>query len=200
MNDWLLEWITAYGLPAFFLILMIAQIGVPMPITVMLLVLGSIIADGDLELWQVLLFGTAGAFAGDLAGYAIGKIGGRRLVRRVAERMNAHDNVKKAEDFTRKWGGAGIFLSRWLVTPLGPWLNFTSGVTEYPWRRFAFWVLVGEALWVTIYVLLGSYFSEDVQYVSELLGDMTWVLFGLFVVGTLAWQLRGFLRRGASSG
>jgi hypothetical protein len=44
---------------------------------------------------------------------------------------------------------------------------------------------------------IGSYFSDRVQYVADLLGDLTWVLFGLFVTGSLAWQLRGFLRGGS---
>ena len=192
MNDWLLEWIAIYGLPAFFIILMIAQVGVPMPITLMLIVIGSIVGQGDLTLWQVVILGAAGAATGDLIGYLLGRTGGRRLINRFSSRMGGEDNLKKAEEFSRRWGDMGIFFSRWLVTPLGPWLNLTSGAIVYPLRRFAFWVLLGEIVWVFLFVMLGWLFSDRVQYVTDLMGNLTWVIFGLFIAGFIAWQFRGF--------
>jgi hypothetical protein len=73
----------------------------------------------------------------------------------------------------------GIFLSRWLVTPLGPWLNLTSGIAGYSWPRFLFWDVTGEVLWVVIYVNLGKIFSDRVSALAELLGNLTWVIVGV---------------------
>jgi hypothetical protein len=64
-----------------------------------------------------------------------------------------------------------MFFSRWLVTELGPWLNVTSGIAGYPWRRFIFWDVLGEVLWVVLYVMLGYIFSDRVQYIAEILGN-----------------------------
>ncbi|MFN6962476.1 MAG: DedA family protein [Pyrinomonadaceae bacterium] len=194
MSDWLIGLIAVYGLPALFLILVAAQAGVPMPMTLLLIVLGSLVEQGQLQLWQVLFMGTAGAVAGDLVGYGLGRWGGKRLVKRFASKLGGDDAVKKAHDFNRKWGGVGIFFSRWLVTPLGPWLNLTSGVTDYPWLSFAIWVLLGEALWIGLYVSLGRVFSDEVEYISNILGNLTWVIFGLAVAGPLVWKFRGSFR------
>lgn len=196
MSDWLLEWIAIYGLPAFFLILMVAQIGVPMPITLVLIVIGSIVGQGDLSLWQVILLGAAGAATGDVIGYFLGRTGGRRLIRRFSSRMGGDDHLRRAEEFSRRWGDMGIFLSRWLVTPIGPWLNLTSGAIFYPWQRFAFWVMFGELVWVFLFVILGWLFSDRVQYVTDIMGNFTWVVFFLFIAAFLGWQFRGFFLNG----
>ena len=200
MSDWLLEWIAIYGLPAFFVILMVAQIGFPMPITLMLIVIGSLVGQGELTLWQVVLLGAAGAATGDYIGYALGRTGGRLLIKRFSDRMGGEDNLKKAEQFSRRWGDMGIFLSRWLITPLGPWLNLTSGAVFYPWQRFAFWVLIGELIWVFLFVGLGWLFSDRVQYISDIMGNLTWVIFFLFIAGFLGWQFRGFFTAAATTG
>ena len=84
-----------------------------------------------------------------------------------------------AEDWLKRRGGAGVFLSRWLLTPLGPVVNLTSGATRYPWPRFLLFDVLGEALWVVLYVWLGKLFSDRVQAMSDLLGDFTWALLGI---------------------
>ena len=193
MSDWLLEWIAVYGVPALFVILVAAQAGVPLPMSLMLIIIGSLVEQGQLNLWQVVLLGTAGAVTGDLLGYFLGYFGGRPLMNRFADKTGGSDSVTKARDFSKKWGGFGIFFSRWLVTPLGPWLNLTSGVAEYPWMRFLIWAFLGELIWITLYVMIGRLFSDEVEYISDLLGNLTWVVFGLVVIGILAWNLRGML-------
>ena len=194
MSDWLMGLIAIYGLPALFIILVAAQAGVPMPMTLLLIIIGSLTEQGQLQLWQVLLMGTAGAVAGDLLGYSIGRWGGRKVVKKFAAKLGGEDTIEKAKKFNRKWGSVGIFFSRWLVTPLGPWMNLTSGATDFPWGTFALWVLLGEAVWISLYVTIGRIFSDQVEYISNVLGNLTWVIFGLAVAGPLIWNLRGLLK------
>jgi membrane protein DedA with SNARE-associated domain len=189
VNDLLLEWLAAYGLSAYFGILLISSAGVPFPITLMLIVVGSFVEQGEMELWQVILLGSAAAVLGDQIGYCIGRFGGRSLIGRITNRFGGAENIKRAEKFTNRWGGAGIFFSRWLVTPLGPWLNLTSGVAGYPWTRFVFWDILGESLWVILYVMLGKIFSDRVQDISDIMGNLTWVFVGLTAAAILGWKL-----------
>jgi membrane protein DedA with SNARE-associated domain len=88
----------------------------------------------------------------------------------------------------------GIFLSRWLLTPLGPLINLTSGMAAYPWPRFLLFAVAGEVLWVLLYVTLGQFFSDRVQAISEVLGDFVWVIVGLIVVLALGWKLLQLFR------
>lgn len=196
MSETLFEYLALYGLPVFFVILVISSAGIPFPITIMLIVAGAFVASGDMELWHVLALGTAGAVAGDNIGYAIGKYGGRRSLEWVTARLGGTDKVEKAEEYANRWGALGIFFSRWLVTPLGPWISIISGMSGYPWGKFFILDLVGEFLWVLIYVMLGMIFSEQIQFVSDMVGNFIWMLVGLAAVATVAWILLRGRNRG----
>jgi membrane protein DedA with SNARE-associated domain len=111
------------------------------------------------------------------------------LIDRISRRIGVEAKIKHAEAWTKRWSGAGIFLSRWLVTAFGPWVNIASGMAAYPWRRFLLWDVLGEVLWVTIYVGIGYAFSNRVQTIAEILGNLSWVIIGLIVALILGWQL-----------
>jgi membrane-associated protein len=175
-------------------ILVVGCAGIPLPNTLMLLAVGSFVAQGELTLWQVLVVGSAGAVAGDQIGYCAGRMGGRRLVRRITDKVGGTDAIKRSEGYMRRWGGYGIFFSRWLVGPLGPWINLSSGITVYPWRRFIIWDVLGEVLWVCLYVMLGWLFSDRVQYLADLFGNLTWVIVGAIAASVLGWKLFQYFR------
>lgn len=199
MTDQLFGLLSTYGLPALFIILAVASAGVPFPITLLLIATGSFVAQGEMKLWQVLIICSAGAIAGDQIGYCAGRWGGRKLVQRMTKRFGGVDMIKRAEAFTKRWGSVGIFLSRWLVTPLGPWLNLTSGITRYSWPRFLFWDVLGEVLWVVLYVGLGRIFSDRVGALAELLGNLTWVIVGILAAIILGWKLLQYFRSSGES-
>ena len=46
---------------------------------------------------------------------------------------------------------------------------------------FLIWDVLGETLWVVIYVLLGKFFSGRVQALLDILGNLSWVIVGLIV-------------------
>lgn len=199
MTDQLLGLLATYGLPALFVILTIASAGMPFPITLLLIVSGSFVAQGEMSLWKVLVVCSAGAIAGDQIGYFAGRWGGRKLVHRITKRFGGAEKVERAEAFAKRWGGIGIFLSRWLVTPLGPWLNLTSGIACYSWPHFLLWDVTGEVLWVVIYVGLGYIFSDRVGALADLLGNLTWAILGIIAALILGWKLLQYFRSGGES-
>jgi membrane protein DedA with SNARE-associated domain len=189
MSDYLLSTLGVYGLPVLFVILLVGCAGVPMPSSLLLVAAGSFVEQGEMALWPVLGLSATGAIIGDNLGYALGRWGGRRLTGRINNLVGGEERLKTAEDWLKRRQGAGVFLSRWLLTPLGPVVNIISGVTNYPWPRFLVYDVLGEALWVTLYVLLGQFFSDRVQAMSDLLGDFTWMIVGLIIALTLGWIL-----------
>ena len=85
-----------------------------------------------------------------------------------------------------------------VVTELGPWLNVTSGIAACPWRWFIFWAVLGEVLWVVLYVMLGYIFSDRVQYISEILGNLARAILALMVANILGWNLFRYVRPAVS--
>jgi membrane protein DedA with SNARE-associated domain len=194
ITDQVLAALLLYGLPVLFGVILICSVGVPFPISLMLVAAGSFVEQGEMKLWQVIAVASAGAVLGDQIGYGLSRWGGRRLIGRISRRIGAEAKIKQAEAWTNRWSGAGIFLSRWLVTAFGPWVNIVSGMAAYPWRRFLLWDVLGQVLWVIIYVGIGYAFSNRVQTIAEILGNLTWVIVGLIVALILGWQLVRYVR------
>ncbi len=180
---------------AAFVILLLCAIGAPLPGTLFLLALGSFVSQGDVELWEVQLIALGAVVLGDQVGYGIGRLGGRRAVDSFARRFGKAEALDRAQAFSARWGAPGIFFTRWLVTALGPWVNLSSGVAAYPWPRFLFWGVLGELVWVGAYVNLGRLFSNRVQDMADIIGNLGWGLLALALAVLSGWALVRELRK-----
>ena len=193
LSDYLLSTLGLYGPSVLFVVLLVGAIGLPSPGSLLLLVAGSFVEQGEMSLWQVLALACAGSVIGDQIGYALGRWGGRRVTSRL-DRWFGERRLKSAGEWLKRRGGGAVFISRWLLTPLGPFVNIASGLTGYSWPRFLLYDLLGEALWVALYVLLGKFFSDRVEELSDTLGDFTWAAVSLLLAALLGWSLWRQLR------
>ncbi len=197
MSEQVLAALARYGLPALFIVVVIAAIGVPLPVTLLLIVTGSLAAQHVINLWWAIAVAAVGASAGDQIGYAIGHWGGKALINKLLRMLGKSDGFLQVEARATKLTGAGVFFSRWLLTPLGPWVNFASGIADYSWLRFSMWDFLGETLCAVLYICLGLAFSDRVQAVAEVLGNLTWAAVGVVIAAFLGWKL--FSRQGQTT-
>ena len=197
MSEGALELVALYGPAALFAVLVVSAIGLPLQGTLLLLAAGAFVSTGDMELWRVLVLGTSGAVIGDQIGYILGRWGSERFMARLVSWRHGADQVRRAQAFMARWGAAGIFFTRWLVGPLGPWVNLSSGSTAYPWRRFIFWDVLGEVLWVVLYVTLGGLFSDRIEVLAELVGSIGLTLAGAVIATLLVAALLRHLHHAA---
>jgi membrane-associated protein len=189
MRDQLLAALSQYGSPVLFAVVLVAAIGVPLPVTLLLILTGSLVSQGVMNFWLAIALAGAGSVVGDQIGYGIGRWGGRELALRLTRWLGGEQHLEAAHEKARKWGGAGIFFTRWLVTALGPWINLASGLTCYPWLKFSFWDALGEYVGVVLYVSLGKFFSDRVMELDALLGDLTWAIVALAAAVGIGWRL-----------
>ena len=188
MREQILAALSQYGSPALFAVVTIAAVGVPLPITLLLIVTGSLISQGVMNFWLAIGLAGAGSVIGDQIGYGIGRWGGNELVDRFTRLLGGPERLEKAQSTARRWGGPGILFSRWMVTPLGPWVNLASGLAGYPWMRFLIWDSLGEFLGTLIYVGLGKVFSDRVLALDAMLSDLTWAIVALLAAVFLGWK------------
>jgi len=193
-TDELLAAFLLYGMPALFGVVLISSAGVPFPACLMLVAAGSFVAQGEMNLWQVIIAASVASVLGDQIGFAVARWGGRLLVARISRKMGWEASILKAETHAKRWGALGIFLSRWLVTPLGPWLNVTSGIAEYSWPRFILWDALGNLFGAVLFVTVGYLFSGQVQAMADILGDVPWVILGIVVAAILGRKIMQYFR------
>ena len=189
LRDQLLAALVAYGFPVLFGGIFLTEAGLPLPATYLLILAVSFAHLGEMNLGWVIGVALLAALLGDLAGYLIGLYGGRVLALRAARWLSAEKLFVKAEAYGMKWGGPGVFFTRFLLPALGPWINFASGIARYPYRRFLAWDLAGQVLWVAWCVILGEVFAFQIQILMDTMGNLAWVPVGLVPAGLIGWKL-----------
>lgn len=96
--------------------------------------------------------------------------------------------VGKARDLLARKGGVAVFLSRWLVSALGPYVNVAAGAAGQGWGRFTAWGVAGEAVWVTLYVGVGWSVAGNLAAASSMAVDVLGFLAaGAVAIGALVW-------------
>lgn len=176
MSDALLALLPDWGPLLIGLATFLSCLALPLPTSLMMLAAGAFAAAGDLVLAQVAGSALAGAVLGDLAGFALGRGGGRGLTGLVRRRPGRAALLSRARDFTASRGGLGVFLSRWLFSALGPYVNFVAGATGLPWRRFVPAAVAGEAVWVGLYTGAGWLFADRIAQVAALAANLSGAL------------------------
>ncbi len=189
LSDLLLSSLVVYGLPLIFATILIASAGIPLPATLIVLTAGALVQQELLSMTWVLVICLLAAVIGDHLGYLIGWWGGRPLIRRVSRLVGGEASIDRAVDSTQRWGWWAIFLSRWLITPLGAPCNWTCGMMDYSIYAFFLADIIGEAIYVAVMVYLGFIFGDQLEYMSELIGSLGPWLLGVVVIGIVGWLL-----------
>lgn len=163
MTDWLLALVPTYGPWLLFTATFLSCMALPIPASVLMLAAGGFIAAGDLVFATATGAALAGAVAGDQAGYGAGRFGGAGLLRRAGDQSGL---LARATDMLVRRGGLAVFFSRWLVSALGPYVNLAGGAAGLSWVQFTLWSLLGEGVWVALYVGLGYGFAGNLEAAS----------------------------------
>ena len=158
----------------------------------MMLAAGGFVAAGDLSLIGVIVAAFVGAVSGDQLGYFIGRWGGARLMERLGSRAAL---LHKASALLAAKGGPAVFLSRWLVSALGPYVNVAAGASRQAWATFTIWGVLGEAIWVGVYIGLGDAFTGNLQAASSAVFNALGFLAAIAVAVALGAWLFKFSRK-----
>jgi membrane protein DedA with SNARE-associated domain len=193
----LLHLVAVHGAALVLAATFLSSMGLPVPGSLALLGAGAFAASGEMALAAIAAAGLAGAMAGDQAGFWFGARGGPGAIA-WATRRGMGPAIARARAFSRRWGDGGNFVCRWLVSPLAPAVNLVSGAIGVPWARFTFWCLLGEAVWVALYVGLGHAFSRSIPAIARLGSDLGIFLAAGIVAALFAAALRA--RRRAARG
>lgn len=189
ISDLALSLVADYGVGVVFVVTFLSCLALPVPSSLLMLAAGGFTATGDLSLMTVLAAAFCGAILGDNTGYWLARGLGLRFqdwLNRSARRRTLRERTEK---FMTRWGGSSIFFSCWLVAPLGPYVNYVSGFSNYQWLRFALWGVAGETVWVGLYVGSGYVFADSIATVADVLGNASGLISATVASIALGWWL-----------
>jgi membrane protein DedA with SNARE-associated domain len=172
ITETLLALVPEYGSAMVGAVTFASCLALPVPASLVMLAGGAFAATGDLSLTVVASAALVGAVAGDQAGWLVGR-SGSGLLRRVAASPARRQMLARARSRLERNDLVTVYLTRWLFSPLGPWVNLAAGATGLRWHRFTLGSIAGELTWVALYVGLGWAFAAQVDRLGSLMGNLT---------------------------
>jgi membrane-associated protein len=119
---------------------------------------GTFAALGSIDLGLVILLLTVAAILGDTVNYWIGRKVGPRVFRENVRFLNRR-HLERTHAFYEKHGGKTIVIARFLPI-IRTFAPFVAGIGTMSYRRFLLYNVVGGAVWVVGFVLLGYFFGN----------------------------------------
>lgn len=191
LSDFLVSALVTYGALALGLTLLLGAIGAPLPGSLVLVAAGAF-ARQDLINWQTaLLLGLVGVVAGDCIAYGIGRVSGPWIDRRLG---NTSAWKSATEQFERR-GWFAVFITRFLLTPLGVPISFIAGIGSYVFWRFLLVDIAGEFLWLASYGTIGYLIGTQWEAAAQFLTDFSGLLVGVVALAVGAWLAVRMVRR-----
>jgi membrane-associated protein len=123
---------------------------------------GTFAALGSLNVWVIVGLLFVAAVLGDAVNYSIGHYLGERAYNL---KWIKKEYLDKTHAFFEKHGGKAIFLARFvpIVRTFAP---FVAGIGKMTYGYFATYNVVGGAVWVTLFTLLGFFFG-NLEFVKK---------------------------------
>ena len=144
MTDYLLELVADWGVWALAVTTFLSCLALPVPSSMMMLASGAFVASGDLALNSVVVAALLGAVLGDQVGYGVGRAGFSAAETWLMRNPLRATVLTRAQDTMQRRGAAAVFLSRWLFSVLGPYVNLIAGgAPDWRPRRWSRWGWVG---------------------------------------------------------
>jgi len=140
-------------------------------------------AQGDLNVFIVVLFGTIGALCGSLINYSLAYYLGRPLVYRFAESkigrlfLLSKEKVEHAENYFIRNGKISTFIGR-LVPGIRHLISIPAGLAKMNLRDFILFTFIGAGIWNIILAIIGFYLYEIREQIFPYVGHIL-LVFGI---------------------
>lgn len=165
-----------WGYWAIFGVVVLGNLGFPVPEEGILVFAGYLVWAGRLRLLPVLVVGILAAMIGDNLGYWFGRHYGQATIRRFGHKIFiTEERLDKARQFVDRYGSYGVFVARFI-----PGLRFmagpVAGSTGFPFLRFFIANLLGGLIYVPLSIgagyFLGKSLADVLRQIERIIGNV----------------------------
>jgi membrane protein DedA with SNARE-associated domain len=157
------------------LLMAIESTFIPLPSEVVVPFAAYKAAQGDLNVFLVVLIGTLGALSGSLINYTLAYYLGRPLVHKFAGSkagrlfLLSEEKVIHAEEYFVRNGRSSTFIGR-LVPGVRHLISIPAGLAKMNLRDFILFTFVGAGIWNICLAVVGYYLYEIREKIYPYLG------------------------------
>ena len=178
--------ISQYGLLIIFALVLLEQLGLPLPALPALVVAGALAAGGELSLPALLAAAVIASLVGDSAWYAAGRRYGNRVLKTLCRVSLSPDFcVNQAQANFDRWG-MGLLVVAKYIPGLSTVVPPLAGATRVSWSAFLLFDGIGTVLWAASGLGAGYLMHSQIAVLlaqAERLGTGVLILVATLAVG-----------------
>ena len=144
-------------------------------------------AQGDLNVFLIVLTGTVGALCGSMINYTLAFYLGRPLVYKFAGSklgrifLLSEAKIQHAEDYFKRNGRTSTFIGR-LVPGVRHLISIPAGLSKMNLRDFMLFTFIGAGIWNIVLAVIGYFLYEIREQILPYVGYILLALGAGFVV------------------
>ena len=193
MKDWVISIMQTMGYPGIGLLMFLENIFPPIPSELIMPAAGFAATSGGVTLWGAILAGIIGSVLGQLPLYYLGRLVGRRRLKRWADQhgrwlMVSAANIDQADAMFNRHGKSAVFFCR-VVPGLRSLISIPAGIAKMNLATFLIWTTLGTTIWTSALTTLGYVLGQNYERVSEYMGPASTIILGLLVAAAIVWVL-----------
>ncbi len=182
--QYLIKTLGSLGYPGIFLLMAIETTVVPLPSELVMPSAGYLASKNEMNIFFVILSGTAGSLAGAYVHYFLGRHLGRPLLLRYGKYLFISEKkLKRVEGFFKTHGEISVFTGR-LLPVARSLISIPAGIAGMNHLRFSLYTFLGAGIWVTVLTYIGYLIGENEEllrrYTKEAVTGVA-----LFAVGVI---------------
>jgi membrane protein DedA with SNARE-associated domain len=161
------HWISTYGYPAIFVLLVFGIVGLPVPDETLLTFTGYLVFKGRLRLTPAFLAAFLGSACGITISYILGRTFGIALIHRYGKYIHlTEERIRYAHNWFERVGRWGLTLG-YFVPGVRHFTAYAAGMSELEAHEFASFAYSGAVLWTLTFISLGYFLGERWESTSE---------------------------------
>lgn len=184
-----------YGLSLVFAVVLIEQIGLPIPSYPILIVTAALSTQGYYRVPQVVAFAVLACLLADYAWYRAGARFGRRVLTLMCRISLSPDTcVRQTENIYAQWGAPSLMVAKF-VPGFGAVATAMAGVVGVGAFAFVLFDLIGATIWTGLAAMLGWIFRNAVDDVLNVIESAGRLGLAAIVGALVLYVLNKFVQR-----
>jgi len=188
VSTFIINLISGWGYGGVFFLMALESALIPIPSEIIMPFAGFLVWEGRFSFASVVLWGAIGNLIGSIAAYIFGFYGGRPLLEKYGKYiLISGEEIKKADDWFKKYGNFSIFISRMLPV-IRTFISLPAGVARMPFWKFSLYTFLGSLPWAFVLTYLGVISGENWQNLEIYFRKFDWLII-ILIISAIGWWL-----------
>ena len=174
-----------------FILILLGQIGLPIPEEVILIMAGYIASASAVNFWFILSFAILAILATNNLSFWAGRFFGTPILKFFSRWNIFKLIIKKTEGLFKEYGKRTIFISRFIWN-VRNWTPLLAGAHKMKWWDFQKSDFLAAVIYTPFLVALGYFFAEILDSVIEGVLWGRFLILVFFIVLVIVYVLRKF--------